>query len=250
VPARLRAAGVAALAARPTASGALAARLGDEFLVRVDPFVHAEPAGLGATYADDSVRLQVIDLVADAHRATPTVLDVAPPADETIPMVDALRAALDDLDQPWDSGPFAEPLRSLLTGHVAALEDALAAHAAMVDALVDPARLVITHGETHPRNVLVTPDGPVLIDWDTCRLGLPERDLRDLRATDDPSTRRYEQRTGTSVDPRAMAMYDLAWDLTDIALYVGLLRAEHHDDPNSAASWRNLAGTFPLRATY
>ncbi len=90
----------------------------------------------------------------------------------------------------------------------------------------------------------------MLIDWDTCRLGLPERDLRDLRATDDPSTRRYEQRTGTSVDLRAMAMYDLAWDLTDIALYVGLLRAEHDDDPNSAASWRNLAETFPLRATY
>ena len=136
---------MAALAARATASGALAARLGDDFLVRVDPFIEADAAGLGATYADDSVRLQVIDLVADAHQATPTVLDVAPPADETIPMVDSVAAPR------WatstsrgTAGPSPSRCRALLTEHAGALDHALAAHAAMVDTLVDP------HGWSSP----------------------------------------------------------------------------------------------------
>jgi aminoglycoside phosphotransferase (APT) family kinase protein len=36
---------------------------------------------------------------------------------------------------------------------------------------------VITHGEPHPGNLMVTDRGPVLIGWDTVGLARPERDL-------------------------------------------------------------------------
>ncbi len=33
-------------------------------------------------------------------------------------------------------------------------------------AIFDDAPLVVTHGDLHPGNILMTPDGPVLVDWD------------------------------------------------------------------------------------
>jgi thiamine kinase-like enzyme len=36
---------------------------------------------------------------------------------------------------------------------------------------------VVTHGEPHPANVIRTPGGLKLIDWDTVQLAPAERDL-------------------------------------------------------------------------
>ena len=41
----------------------------------------------------------------------------------------------------------------------------------------DPARFVITHGEPHRGNTVVTDTGVVLVGWDTCLLAPPERDV-------------------------------------------------------------------------
>ena len=46
----------------------------------------------------------------------------------------------------------------------------------------DPDRFVVTHGEPHRGNIVVTDTGVVLVDWDTCLLGPgPHGDDDDTR---------------------------------------------------------------------
>lgn len=45
----------------------------------------------------------------------------------------------------------------------------------------EPAALVLTHGDLHPANVLVTLQGVRLIDWDEAQIGPPEFDFPILR---------------------------------------------------------------------
>ena len=42
---------------------------------------------------------------------------------------------------------------------------------------MDPARFVVTHGEPHRGNTLVTDTGVVLVDRDICLLAPPERNV-------------------------------------------------------------------------
>lgn len=77
--------------------------------------------------------------------------------------------------------------------------------------------LVITHGEPHAGNVMRSGDDTYLIDWDTAALALPERDLWllfDHGNTD--VLRRYEDRTGHTVDPAALAFYRLRWAVEEL----------------------------------
>ena len=68
----------------------------------------------------------------------------------------------------------------------------------------------------------------MLVDWDTCLLAPPERDLWMLVGEDpgilDASTR---QRTGVALDPRLLEAYRLRWDLADVESCVRVLRAPH-----------------------
>ncbi len=47
-------------------------------------------------------------------------------------------------------------------------------------------RLVITHGEPHAANVMGSPGGLVLVDWDTVLLAPPERDLWGIADDESP----------------------------------------------------------------
>ena len=97
---------------------------------------------------------------------------------------------------------------------------------------------MVTHGEPHPGNVMRTPAGPVLIDWDTVALTPPERDLWLVARGDDGRTAaHYERLTGRAVDPDALALYRHAWTLDDIAVTVYDLREPHQRDPDTEQLW-------------
>jgi spectinomycin phosphotransferase len=88
--------------------------------------------------------------------------------------------------------------------------------------------LVITHGEPHAGNLMREGDDTYLIDWDTAALALPERDLwllLDHGNTDVIGI--YQDRTGHSVDPAALAFYRLRWALEEL---IGAVR-----DPDPAS---------------
>ena len=86
--------------------------------------------------------------------------------------------------------------------------------------------LVITHGEPHAGNVMRAGDDTYLIDWDTAALALPERDLWLLFDHGNTDVLRiYEDRTGHTVDPTALAFYRLRWAIEELLGAVGDLDA-------------------------
>ena len=101
-------------------------------------------------------------------------------------------------------------------------------------------RFVLTHGEPHPGNTLVTERGVVLIDWDTALIAPPERDLWIVAGDDPRIADAYAAATGVPVGHAALTCYGVLWDLNEIAGYITLLRRPHVDNADVAESWRNL----------
>jgi hypothetical protein len=116
---------------------------------------HAVPAGRAATAAD------LARLLRRVHALPPPEGLV-----EWVPL-QAVRARLSDAEE------LAEPDRRFLLDRCAEVENALAE---LTFAL--PRGLV--HGDAHPGNVIVGPDGPVLCDFDSSCVGPPEWDLTPL----------------------------------------------------------------------
>lgn len=100
--------------------------------------------------------------------------------------------------------------------------------------------MVLTHGEPHIENVILTATGPMLIDWDTTMVAPPERDLWMLESGDGTVIDTYTRVTGTQVLPSMLDLYRLRWDLTEVAIYTALFRQPHTDDTDARESWKNL----------
>jgi len=148
--------------------------------------------------------------------------------------------ALHERDRPWTGGPFAEPARQWLRDHHAEVRDRLADATRLIGQMAtreDP--LVVTHGEPHPGNTITTTSGLVLIDWDTVGLAYPERDLWMM--ADDPALlEHYAAITGRGLDPRAIALHDLGWKLSDLAGYLEVFRSPHDRSADTTHAWNVL----------
>lgn len=225
---------------------------GGAFTVAVTTWVDASPLGPGP-YASDDDRAMVLRMLGRLHRATPLVAPTAAapamqPIELDVPHIDGLRAALDAIDEPWGSGPYAEPARALLRVDEARLTVALARHdelAACV--LAESSPWVLTHGEPHSANILRDAGGALhLIDWDTARLAPRERDLWMVtHATTDLQP--YVDIVGdVPLSAAALRLFRMRWDLSEIAVYVSGLHAPHEDDPNTREAWDDLAGYLPV----
>ncbi|MBO0772511.1 MAG: aminoglycoside phosphotransferase family protein, partial [Actinobacteria bacterium] len=138
-------------------------------------------------------------------------------------------------------GPYARPLAALIRRHSAPLLDLLARYDGLVaEARSRPGRMVLTHGEPHPGNTMLTGGGWLLIDWDTALLGPPERDLWSLDPGDGSILAAYAAATGITPQPALLDLYRLRWDLTDIALEVSRFRRPHAGDANDDKAWHEL----------
>ncbi|XVV13185.1 phosphotransferase family protein [Actinoplanes sp. CA-131856] len=230
------------VAAIRTSDGTMVRRLGDRYAVTVHPLVTGSAGTFGPHPEAD--REPVLDMLIALHRTTGT----APRADLRLPGRARLESALADLDRSWTSGPYAEPARRLLAEHAAAVTRRLS----RLDAPPSPGSWVVTHGEPHPGNVLWSPSGPLLIDWDTVQLAPPERDLWMLTdamidappSIDMPLLSRYERATGHRVSPDAIEFYRNWWILADIATYTDDLRRPHTEGADLAAALTYLAANL------
>jgi hypothetical protein len=231
----------------PAADGGIVASIGERFAAALYPYIDGARREWG-DFSSTADRLAVLDLLVDVHGARtshPIVDDLA------TPMIDELLAAVADLDRPWTAGPYAEPARALLAEHAAALQRLLGHHRRLAGAaLAGTERFVVTHGEPHPGNTMVTADGPVLVDWDTALLAPPERDLWMVTGDDASVVDAYAAVTGRPIVDDVMTCYRLSWDLTEIALYIALLRREHTDTTDVTESWRNLQDYVSLEARW
>ena len=152
--------------------------------------------------------------------------------------------ALEDLDRPWASGPYAEPVRRLLQANAGDLERRLQDYddlALQVRESSEP--WVVTHGEPHRANVIRDPQGGVrLVDWDTTLIAPRERDLRvvlddDLTGWDD-----YVAAAGpATLNRQAIELYRSWWELADVTTFVDVFRREHARTDGTAKSWKVLS---------
>nr|WP_281381663.1 phosphotransferase [Conexibacter arvalis] len=269
----LRDAGVAAVVApEPARDGETVVALGAGYALSV--FEHVEgSAGSFAQERTPAERRATIELLASLHRMP------APPRTPRIPWDPPARATLERALGELDSapgaarsggpdaapdaprsgapdatparsapgaarsgGPYAEPARAALAAAAPRLRTVLAGYDRQVAELVEerPA-VVVTHGEPHPGNLIVAPDGQLrLIDWDTVGLAVPERDLWSV-VRDDADLDLYERLTGHRPRRELLDLFRLRWDLGDVGELLGWFRAPHGRDEDADAGWRDLA---------
>jgi spectinomycin phosphotransferase len=193
-------------------NGDVVVQLNDRYALCVFPFVAGKSGSFGdeVTAAD---RDEVLTLLAALHEHEPP--EAVPVAEVDPPNRTALEALLDD---PGDW--FSTPAREAFVANRDLIRDLLAEFDSL--AAQTSARLVVTHGEPHPGNLIRTEDGFRLIDWDTVALAAPER---DLSLFDDHTA--YTNLTGYEPVAAGLALYKLRWSLNDIADYAVWLRAPH-----------------------
>jgi spectinomycin phosphotransferase len=222
----------------PTVSDAVVRRLSRRYSLAACPYlIDCEPGHEGGFRAAD--RPAVVRLLTELHKATPP--GAPQRCDFALQNADGLQAAIDSTGEPWRTGRYGEQARALLARHAAGVIALMTAYSKLAaQARSRPERFVVTHGEPDPRNVLKTPAGFVMVDWDFVQLAPPERDLWDLAETDPSVLAAYTEATGTAIDPGALALFRMWYDLSEIAAYTELFRAAHDDTEDSAESWKNL----------
>jgi spectinomycin phosphotransferase len=222
----------------PAVSGAVVCRLSQRYSLAVCPYLaDCEPGHDGPFALDD--RPAVLHLLTRLHHAVPAAAPER--CDLELQNADGLRTAIGDTGQPWRTGTYGERARTLLARHAAAVTALMTAYGELADEVRSrPERFVVTHGEPHAANVLKTPAGFVIVDWDFVRLAPPERDLWDLAESDRSVPTAYAEATGTVIDQGALALFRMWYDLSEIAGYIKLFHGEHDDTDDTAESWKNL----------
>jgi hypothetical protein len=224
-----------AVAPVSTQDGEPVARLGERFAVALYPFVAGESFGWGEFSSVDHRRATLALVVAVHSSGTPSVAAVD---DFVVPHRDELDAALSGEPVP-DCGPFARPTAELIATHAPAVRALLDRYDALA-ARADPARAVLTHGEPHPGNTMLTPEGWRLIDWDTALVAPPERDLWLVDPGDGSMLTAYASATGVTAQPDMLDLYRARWKVNDLAIDTGRFRRPHGDGADERQSWQLL----------
>ena len=237
----LRSAGLGFVVAPiPTLAGAIVRRIDVQYAVALYPHVEGTSHPWGP-YPTSAERTAVVDLLTALHRAPPSACASTLVDDLAIASRDDLTAGLAEHHEPWDRGPFGEPARLLLQQHADAVRRALERYDAVATRVARRSdRWVLTHGEPHRGNTIITASGTVLIDWDTTLIAPPERDLWSLVGEDGAVAEQYAGATGVTPDRDALELYTLRWELTDISIFVGEFRRPHGDTEDARAAWTSL----------
>ncbi|HEX6489423.1 MAG TPA: phosphotransferase [Candidatus Dormibacteraeota bacterium] len=196
------------------------------------PYLKGEGYEFHARLDADSA-LELAEMLAAVHTAAVSAPDLA----ELVPVRGELERALNDLDSPWNAGPYSERARQA-TAARAGLIRALLRELDELSEAVGAGSDVTTHGEPHPGNLLRVGGRLVLLDWDTVARAPRERDLCWLDGHPE-ALEHYARITGVAPDPRAMRLFRLRWRLDDIATFVSMLRAPHevNEDTTRWIGW-------------
>lgn len=185
-------------------------------------------------------------MIVGVHAAPEAVTRRAQRDDLAIQRRADLQSALDRLGggpAGWErpGGPYTRRAALLLAQNAAPVRTLLARYDALLERIRSgPFLAVLTHGEPHPGNTMLTDDGWRLIDWDTALVAPPERDLWGLDPGDGSVLAAYADATGMTPDPLAVELYRIRWDLTDIALDSTRLLQDHSGSDDDAKTWDGL----------
>jgi len=225
----------------PACDGQPLARVSDRFGVAVYPFVDGQSFEWGE-FSSAAHRLGVLGLLVAIHTAPAAASRHALADDFAVPHRDELEAACDPAGDAGDCGPYAHPVSLLVRQHAAPIQRLLARYDDLVlRARSRPARTILTHGEPHPGNTMLTADGWLLIDWDTALVAPPERDLWSLDPGDGAILDAYANATGVIPLPSFLDLYRLRWDIAEIAGDVSRFRRPHTGSIDDDKSWELLS---------
>jgi spectinomycin phosphotransferase len=226
-----------AVAPVPAAHGRALVPLGAEHALCVFPFIDGACVGDELTPGE---RLTVVDMLARLHYGSPQTSRAAPVRRPELPSRPVLEAALGELSQPWNGGPYSEPARRFLARHAAPISRALAGFDELVREAARGGPPVLTHGEPHSDNILRAGGRLYLIDWDTAGLAAPERDLWMVADAGSPEADHYTELTGRRVSTALMRMYRMRWSLDDIMLSLREFRGPHEQNGDTELAWEAL----------
>ncbi len=225
----------------PTADGEPLARH-DRFGVALYPFVDGQSFEWGE-FCTPAHRRGMLDLVVATHTAPAAAARRAMADDFAVPHRDELEAALDPAGHVADCGPYARPAARLIGGNAAPIRRLLARYDELAAlGRSRPSAPVLTHGEPHPGNTMLTSAGWMLIDWDTALVAPPERDLWSLDPGDGSVLGAYADATGVPPLPSMLELYRIRWDLADVAIDVSRFRRPHPGSVDDDESWAILRG--------
>lgn len=232
----------------PDDEGEVIRRISDRYAVTLSPLVQGVAIMYGSYKSPDD-RRRMGTILGRLHAATEQVpQDLRRREDFALPSRSILLNALHDLDRPWSSGPFVEPVRQLLQINATDIErrlqeyDELAVH---VHGRAD--WWVVTHGEPHAANVITDLRADVhLVDWDTTLIAPRERDLRMVLDRELTGLDEYVGVVGdVSSNEEVLQLYSSWWDLAEIATYTALFRRSHGRTEDTVKSWKKLAELLP-----
>jgi spectinomycin phosphotransferase len=228
-----------------TTSGQAAARLQPDWAVTVTPFAEGEPGRWGDELSAGDLA-ELTSILASLHSCdAPAGTPVRNPG---LLRRDLMEALLGEPGGSWfDAGPYGEPARELIAEHAAGLHRSLGIFDDLVGQATASGAPALTHGEPHPGNLIRGDGSFLLVDWDTAGLALPERDLWWVLPDPDTdpvgfaaSANLYTDLTGRAVDPAAVALYRMRWDLDDISLFLTEFRAPHQRTADTEKAWTGL----------
>jgi hypothetical protein len=241
----LRAGGAAFVVAPvPARDGEPLVRADKRFSLAVYPLVAGQSFTWGE-FSSPEQRRGMFDLIVATHAAPAAARRRAAADDFVIQGRDTLEAALGPGEAGREEaarwGPYGRPAALLISQNAVAVRRALARYDELAAGAGDrPPGYVLTHGEPHPGNIMLTADGWRLIDWDTALLAPPERDLWSLDPGDGSLLADYAAATGVIPRPRLLELYRIRWDLTDIALGVRRFRRPHQGNADDQEEWSIL----------
>jgi spectinomycin phosphotransferase len=123
------------------------------------------------------------------------------------------------VEGPWGPGPYADRARDSVRRHLGDLAEWTVRYHQL--AVVAQGRSwVATHGEPDEGNQLLTPEGRLLVDWESLKLAPAELDLRTLVDAGLPPDE-------VGAHPLMLELFDLEWRLDEVSQYVEWFAAPH-----------------------
>jgi spectinomycin phosphotransferase/16S rRNA (guanine(1405)-N(7))-methyltransferase len=216
-------------------------RIGDQYAVALYPFVDARFRDFDDALTE-AERDQVLRLIAELHTSSAAISGTALVEDFVLAQRDEIARALEGLGTPWGTGPYGERARSWFTAHATRIEEMLGEHDRRAhQARQRPDRMVLSHGEPHPGNLIETSNGWLLVDWDTALVAPPERDLWHLQGAESNTFEAYLSVAGHDVVPPVLDLYRLTWELDDIASLAARFHRAHEDTEDARHEWADMA---------
>jgi Phosphotransferase enzyme family len=203
------------------------------YAVALLPFIDGQGFSFEESFGEAD-RDQILELVGELHRVPTTA--IRPPAMDgfVVPWLDQLERSMHHDREDGSNGPNEAVASQLLIDHEAKIRRLITRYGTHVARYLRvPCPVVVTHGEIHPGNVMATPEGWVIVDWDTVLLAPPERDLWRLAQGGGSVLRAYEDATGTAPNEWLVDLYGIRWDLAEIASFAAEFRKPHEDTEDS-----------------